>query len=151
MNNKTNILNHRKNSNSLAPAAPRPRAGVLARFRTPRSALRILPFVLLAFASGCALRQDYPETQIRGYINGQPFSVNAPKDSNLAGFDAIAETNGAIHVHIDSLQCSLNPTNLAAAATGQAAIVTATATAISQAMQNAATIALKAATAASTP
>ena len=100
---------------------------------------------LVLLAGGCTLRQAYPETQIRGYINGQPFSVNAPKDSNLAGFDAIAETNGTIHVHIDSLQCSLNATNLANAASGQAAIVTATGQVINQAISTAAATALKAA------
>jgi K+-transporting ATPase c subunit len=96
-------------------------------------------------AGGCTLRQSYPETQIRGYINGRPFSINAPKDSNLTGFDAVAETNGAIHVHIDSLQSTLNATNLANAASGQAAIVTATGQAINQAIQSAASTALKAA------
>ncbi len=79
------------------------------------------------------------------YINGQPFSVQAPKDSNLAGFDAVAETNGAIHVHIDSLQSSLNPTNLANAGVAQAAIITATAQAINQALQTATATAIKAA------
>src|SRR5580704_269786 len=85
--------------------------------RWPRAAVLC---AALAFAGGCTLRQSYPETQIRGYINGQPFAVNAPKDSTLTGFDAVAETNGAIHVHIDSLQSSLNPTNLLNAASGQA-------------------------------
>ncbi|MDB6020627.1 MAG: hypothetical protein JWQ04_484 [Pedosphaera sp.] len=111
--------------------------------RRPLSALGLAG--LLATA-GCSLRQAYPETQIRGYINGQPFSVQAPKDSSLTGFDAMAETNGTIHVHIDSLQSSLNPTNLANAANGQAAIVTATGQVINQAIQTATTTALKAAT-----
>jgi hypothetical protein len=96
-------------------------------------------------AGGCTLRQSYPQTQIRGYINGQPFSINAPKDSTLAGFDASAETNGAVHVHIDSLQSALNPTNLANAANGQAAIITATAQAINTGIQTATAAAVKAA------
>lgn len=100
--------------------------------------------VLLATA-GCTLRQAYPETEIRGYINGQPFSVRAPKDANLTGFDAVATTNGQVHVHIDSLQASLNATNLANAGNAQAAIVTATGAAINQAIQTAAGAALKAA------
>src|ERR1700758_4906484 len=105
-----------------------------------------LPAVaLITLAPGCMLRQAYPETQIRGYINGQPFAVNAPKDSTLTGFDAIAETNGAVHVHIDSLQCSLNPTNLATAASGQAAIISALSQALNQAVQTGGAMALKAA------
>ena len=104
-----------------------------------------LCLALLILAGGCTLRQAYPETQIRGYINGQPFSINAPKDSNITGFDASAGTNGTVHVHIDSLQSTLNPTNLANAASGQAAIVTATGQAINQAISTAATTALKAA------
>jgi hypothetical protein len=97
--------------------------------------------------AGCTLRQSYPETQIRGYINGQPFSVQAPKDATLTGFDAMSQTNGSIHVHIDSLQASMNATNLATAANGQAAIVTATAQAINQAIQTTTAAAVKAATA----
>jgi hypothetical protein len=100
---------------------------------------------LLALASGCTLRQSYPTTQIRGYINGQPFSIQAPKDSTLIGFDATAATNGAIHVHIDSLQSSLNPTNLTSAADGQAAIINATAQAINQAIVTTTAAAVKAA------
>ena len=107
---------------------------------------------LLAFAGGgCTLRGTYPQTTIRGYINGQPFSVQAPKDSNLTGFDAVAETNGAVHVHIDSLQATLNATNLLNAANGQAAIVTATAQAINQAFVAASAAAANAAKAAVAP
>ena len=109
---------------------------------TFKNVLAILAPCLLA---GCTLSQSYPTTQIRGYINGQPFSVQAPKDSTLVGFDATAATNGAIHVHIDSLESSLNPTNLTMAANGQAAIITATAQAINQAMATATAAALKAA------
>jgi hypothetical protein len=97
------ILNpHRKNLNLPAP----PLAASVA--------------LTLLLACGCSLQQSYPQTQIRGYINGQPFSISAPKDATLAGFDALTTTNGAIHIHIDTLQCSLNPTNLANAAEGQA-------------------------------
>jgi hypothetical protein len=114
--------------------------------RNPKPATALAAIVLaLAVAGGCTLRESYPQTQIRGYINGQPFSVQAPKDSNLTGFDATASTNGSIHVHIDSLQASLNPTNLANVANGQAAIITATGQAINQAFSTAAAAAVKAA------
>jgi len=101
--------------------------------------------LLLAAAAtgGCTLRQAYPETQIHGFINGQPFTIQAPKDSTLIGFDASAQTNGTIHVHIDSLQAALNPTNLANAANGQAAIINATAQAVNQAFATAAAAAAK--------
>ena len=99
----------------------------------------------LLLAGGCTLRESYPATQIHGYINGQPFSIEAPKDSTLTGFDATADTNGAIHVHIDSLQSALNSTNLANAANGQAAIINATAQAINQAVVTAASAAKAAA------
>ena len=107
--------------------------------------LRLGTAALLLATAGCTLRQAYPQTEIRGYINGQPFSVRAPKDANLTGFDAVAGTNGQVHVHIDSLQASLNATNLANAGNAQAAIVTATGAAINQAIQTAASTALKAA------
>jgi hypothetical protein len=113
--------------------------------RCPAFTLRLLGLGALLLAGGCTLRESYPATQIRGYINGEPFSVSAPKDSTLAGFDATAATNGAIHVHIDSLQSALNPTNLANAANGQAAIITATAQAINQAIVTAGAAAAKAA------
>ena len=121
---------------------------MFSRFRAPLSALRAGMFAILALgllASGCTLRGSYPATQIRGYINGQPFSVQAPKDATLMGFDAVASTNGAVHVHIDSLQASLNSTNLATAGVAQAAIITATAQAINQAFATAATAAANAA------
>ena len=112
--------------------------------RCPNSALRTLRSALLLVSlTGCTLRQSYPETQIRGYINGQPFSLHAPKDTTLTGFDALTQTNGAIHIHIDNIQSSLNPTNPTNVANGQAAIVTATAQAINQAFQTATAIALK--------
>src|ERR1700742_3100029 len=109
--------------------------------------LILLAGVALCAANGCSLRQAYPETQIRGYINGQPFSIQAPKDATLTGFDATTATNGAIHVHIDALQASHNPPNPANAPKGQAAIIPATAAAINQAMSTAAATALKAAAA----
>jgi hypothetical protein len=95
--------------------------------------------------AGCTLRQAYPETEISGYLNGQPFTIHAPKDSTLAGLDVVADTNGSIHVHIEHLQCSLNPTNLASAADGQAAIVNATGDAVNKAFSQALEAAAKSA------
>jgi hypothetical protein len=109
-------------------------------------AMSLLCAVLVLACAGCSLRRAYPETEIRGYINGQPFSIRAPKDASLTGFEASTATNGTVHVHIDSLQATLNATNLANAANGQAAIVTATGQAINQAIQTAAGAALKAVT-----
>ncbi len=97
----------------------------------------------ILLAGGCSLRQSYPETRISGYLHGQPFSIHAPKDSTLAGLDVIAETNGTIHVHVEHLECALNPTNLAGAANGQAAIVSATGAVISQAVSQAVRAAAK--------
>lgn len=96
-----------------------------------------------ALTAGCSLRQAYPETQISGYLNGQPFTIHAPKDSTLTGLDVVADTNGSIRVHIDHLQCSLNPTNLASAAEGQAAIVNATGEAVNKAFSAALQAAVK--------
>ena len=123
-------------------AAAKSRAGV-----TRAIGIAVFTTAALLFGTtGCSLRQAYPETEIRGYINGQPFSVRAPKDANLTGFDAVTATNGSVHVHIDSLQASLNATNLANAASGQAAIVTATGQVINEAVQTATATAIKAAT-----
>ncbi len=112
---------------------------------TSRAAIALTATALLA-AAGCSLRQSYPQTQITGYINGKPFSINAPKDVTLAGFDAIASTNGEIHIHIDTLKSQMNPTNLASAAEGQAAIVAATGQVINQAITQAVNVAKTAAT-----
>jgi hypothetical protein len=142
MKNINTVVGYRKNrSGNCVPAWS-------LRARRLSGAWKLLLGALPALAlAGCTLRQSYPETEIRGYINGEPFAVHAPKDSTLTGFDAIAETNGSVHVHIDSLQCSLNPTNLTAAASGQAAIVTALGQALNQAVQTGGAMALKAATA----
>ena len=99
----------------------------------------------VVLSTGCTLRQAYPETQISGYLHGQPFSIHAPKDSTLTGLDVVADTNGSVRVHIDHLQCSINPTNLANAAEGQAAIVNATGEVISKAFNQALQVATKSA------
>jgi K+-transporting ATPase c subunit len=130
MNNTNDKNQNQNNINNIRTTAPARRAR--------HGAAALACATALVLASGCSLRQSYPETQITGYINGQPFSINAPKDVTLTGFDAIAGTNGEVHVHIDSLKSQMNPTNLASAAEGQAAIVTATGQVINQAINQAA-------------
>jgi hypothetical protein len=103
----------------------------------------------LCLCAGClSLNHDYPKTAITGYIDGKPFSFEAPKDYDVEGFDASVDTNGGLHLHFDKLTASLNVTNINAVATGQAQIVSATAAAINQAVQNGVNIAAQAAAAA---
>lgn len=97
--------------------------------RRGRSLAVLILFAPFLFA-GCTLRQAYPQTHISGYIAGKPFTIDAPKDSTLTGFKAVADTNGTISVEIASLATSLNPTNVAAVASGQAELVTANGNAI---------------------
>ena len=95
-----------------------------------------------------SLNHDYPKTEITGYLAGHPFSFEAPKDYEMRGFDISVDTNDTIHIHVDELTATLSVTNINAVANGQAQIITATANAVNQAVQNGLNVAAQAAAAA---
>ena len=113
-----------------------------------KSRLYIAAIAALSLTGCMSLNHAYPKTQITGFIDGRPFSFEAPKDYDVEGFDASVDTNGGIHLHFDKLTASLNVTNINAVATGQAQIIATTASAINQAVANGAQIAVQAAAAA---
>jgi hypothetical protein len=78
--------------------------------------------IALALA-GCV---STPHTTIEGTLNGSPFAVKAPKDGDLTGFDLTADTNGAVHVHIDHLAVKMNPDVIGQTGAAQTAIIQAT-------------------------
>jgi len=90
--------------------------------------------------SGCL---STPHTTIAGTLNGSPFVIEAPKDGDLTGFDLTAETNGAVHVHIDHLAVKMNPDVIGQAGAAQTAIIAATGEAASNITQAAVTAAVK--------
>ena len=90
--------------------------------------------------SGCV---STPHTTIEGTLNGRPFVIEAPKDGDLTGFDLMAETNGAVHVHIDHLAVKMNPDVIGQTGAAQTAIIAATGEAASNVARAAVTAALK--------
>ncbi len=50
-----------------------------------------------------------PKTHIKGMIANQPIDIETPKDSTIVGLDISVETNGTVHVKIDSLTARMNP------------------------------------------
>jgi len=93
---------------------------------------RLWPLALAAFAlAGCVAT---PHTTIEGRVNGSPFLVKAPKDGDLTGFDLTADTNGAVHVHIDHLAVKMNPDVISQTGAAQTAIIKATGDAVSGAV-----------------
>jgi hypothetical protein len=93
---------------------------------------RLGPLALAALAlTGCVAT---PHTTIEGRVNGSPFLVKAPKDGDLTGFDLTADTNGAVHVHIDHLTVKMNPDVISQTGTAQTAIIKATGDAVSGAV-----------------
>jgi hypothetical protein len=100
-----------------------------------------LAAVLGALAlAGCV---STPHTTIEGTLNGSPFVVKAPKDGDLTGFDLTAETNGAVHVHIDHLTVKMNPDVIGQTGAAQTAIIAATGEAASNVAQAAVTAAMR--------
>lgn len=90
------------------------------------------PLALSALTlTGCVAT---PHTTIEGRVNGSPFLVKAPKDGDLTGFDLTADTNGAVHVHIDHLAVKMNPDVISQTGTAQTAIIKATGDAVSGAV-----------------
>ena len=79
-------------------------------------------------AGGCVAT---PHTTIQGTINGSPFTILAPKDGDLTGFELTATTNGAVHVHIDHLTVKMNPDVIGQTGAAQTAIIKATGDAVS--------------------
>ncbi|MDB6066049.1 MAG: hypothetical protein JWR26_2257 [Pedosphaera sp.] len=105
---------------------------------------RFWPLAVAAVVSPLAGCLSTPHTTIEGSINGSPFRVKAPKDGDLTGFDLLAETNGAIHVHIDHLAVKMNPDVISQTGAAQTGIIKATgeaASGITAAAVNAAIVA----------
>jgi hypothetical protein len=106
-------------------------------FKTETGARRCVSarYCALAFAAafaltGCVLT---PHTTIQGTLNGSPFTVKAPKDGDLTGFDLVADTNGVIRVHIDHLAVKMNPDVISQTGIAQTAIIKATGDAVANA------------------
>ena len=74
-------------------------------------------------ASGCGsletLNANTPHTTIKGFVAGQPFSIENPKDTILEGLDVTAGTNGTACIHIGKLSTVMNVANTAATAEAQ--------------------------------
>ena len=104
---------------------------------------RVWPVAAVAGALALAGCVGTPHTTIEGTLNGRPFVIEAPKDGDLTGFDLTAETNGAVHVHIDHLAVKMNPDVIGQTGAAQTAIIAATGAAASNITQAAVTAALR--------
>ena len=76
-----------------------------------KTTLLLLPLILTL--TGC-MALSVPRTQISGTINGQPFTLSTPKDSEMKNL--MIEVRGVDHfgtnytaISIDSLEANMNP------------------------------------------
>lgn len=102
--------------------------GKMKRLMTVCAALALVAM------TGCVGRV-MPQTTIKGSIGGKPFSVTTPKDSELAGLEITAQTNGAVSVKLQSLKAQINPEAVATTGAAQTAIINATADVVSKATE----------------
>lgn len=83
--------------------------------------MKTLFIIPLLAITGC---MSVPTTHIKGAIAGQPFDIETPKDSTLAGLDISVATN-AVHLHIDTLQARMNPDVITTTGDAQAKMISA--------------------------
>ena len=92
--------------------------------------------VLLATAvvalSGCSLNKSIPHTTITGKIGNSPFSLETPKNCDLAGLDVSADTNGTVHLKLDKLTTKMDAEVITNSGQAQSAIIAATADAVTK-------------------
>lgn len=81
--------------------------------------LCILPALALC---GC-MNLVIPKTVIKGTINGTPFAISSPKDSELRGLQITVNTNGDVSVVIDALTTKMNPEVITTTAEGQRVLI----------------------------
>lgn len=92
--------------------------------------------LLLLPLCGC-MNLSIPRTTITGTINGQPFSLSSPKDSELQGLSITASSN-SVCITVQSLKATMNPANIQMTGDAQAKIITAVASGVANAMGTAA-------------
>jgi hypothetical protein len=57
-------------------------------------------------SAGCL---GVPQTVIRGNLSTGEFAIHAPKDGDLRGLEITRETNGVVHIKIQSHTVRMNP------------------------------------------
>ncbi len=94
----------------------------------------ILVLVLVLAFTGCTtVRDSVPATQVKGDLNGHPFSFTGPKDLVLESLDVTADTNG-VSLHIKNLNARTNPDVITTTGEAQAKMISATGDAVTQAL-----------------
>jgi hypothetical protein len=72
-----------------------------------KTLISILTVGLLA--TGCSIRNSVPRTSIAGSIAGQPFTIDAPKNTDLKGLEILAEADGSVIIKVESLITKMDP------------------------------------------
>ena len=103
--------------------------------------ITVLASLTAVLLTGCV---NVPRTLISGDMSKGTFSIAAPKDGTLEGFQLVRMTNGAIQISVQRHSVRMNPDVIAQTAAGQAQIIHATAqgvgAAIGEAMRQAAPV-----------
>lgn len=109
-----------------------------------KSKILSLLFILSAFVLPGCIGQSVPRTKLTINPLTHQVTIDNPKDTTIKNFSAAVDPTGGSRVTFDSLTTVMNPDVITTTGEAQAKIVTATATAVTQA------IAVGAATAAKT-
>ncbi len=98
--------------------------------------MRKIAWIMLAAVVGVGLCGcvAVPKTKITGTIAGAPFEVVSPKDSDLAGLEISADTNGTVRIRVEKLSARMNPEVITTTAAGQVALINAAADAVTKAV-----------------
>lgn len=97
----------------------------------------LLLITTLTLLTGC-VAQSVPMTRITGTIDGQPFTLNTPKDSKLTGLEITAQSGGLTNycrIRVDALEAHMNPDVITTTGDAQAKLIKATGDATLQAIQ----------------
>lgn len=86
---------------------------------------------ICVMAIGCV---NVPKTLISGDMNTGKFSISAPKDGTLEGFQLTRLTNGAIQITVQRHTVRMNPDVIQQTAAGQAQLIQATGQTVGQAL-----------------
>jgi starvation-inducible outer membrane lipoprotein len=85
----------------------------------------------MCLLTGCI---HVPQTLIKGDMNKGTFSIAAPKDGTLEGFQLVRLTNGTLQITVQRHTVRMNPDVIQQTAAGQAQIIQATAQGVGAAL-----------------
>jgi len=97
----------------------------------------VLGVAVVGYTTGCtSVSQAVPKTKIRGDLKSGKFSVEAPKNASINGFELSYSTNET-RIKFTEYKAEMDPNVVEQSGKAQAAIITATSQAIQAATEKA--------------